>query len=171
MPQTEKKSEQFVVAGKMYYGHLHPEYPDTVYTPRWGMALSVDSDMQNVATSNGMVLKDATSIMENPYVNLHKNVKKANGEDNSAPVVLDSKKNLIPSDVLSRLGWGSDVKVLVSKFWMSKWKKWGYVIDKVQVINLVEYTNDDGLNEEDGFDSAPTDTSPSNTNLDDDLPF
>jgi len=171
MPQAEKKSERFVLTGKMYYGHLHPEYPDTAYTPRWGMALSVDSDMQNVATSNGMALKDATSIMDNPYVNLHKNVKKANGEDNVAPVVLDSKKNLVPSDVLSRLGWGSDVKVLVSKFWMSKWKKWGYVIDKVQIINLVEYTNDDGLSEEDGFDSRPVDNSPSNTNPDDDLPF
>ena len=34
---------------------------------------------------------------------------------------------------------------------MAKWKKWGYALEKVQIINLVEYNNDDGLEEEDGF--------------------
>jgi hypothetical protein len=92
-------------------------------------------------------------------------VKKSDGASNEPPLVLDAKKNTVPLDVLSRLGWGSDVKVLIAKFWMSKWKKWGYTLEKVQIINLVEYTNDDGFSEEDGFVSSGA------SNPDDDLPF
>jgi hypothetical protein len=147
----DMKSERFVLSGKMYYSHLHPDFPDTAYTPRWGMALSLDNDMQDVASSNGLTIKDATNIMDNPYVSLHKNVTKSDGGSNEAPVVLDAKKNVVPMDVLNRIGWGSDAKVLISKFWMAKWKKWGYALEKVQIINLVEYNNDDGLEEEDGF--------------------
>lgn len=162
---TTNKSERFILSGKMFYGHLHPEFPDTAYTPRWGMALSLDSDMQDIASSNGMTIKDATGIMDNPYVSLHKNVKKSDGTSNEPPLVLDAKKNTVPSDVLNRLGWGSDVKVLIAKFWMSKWKKWGYTLEKVQIINLVEYTGDDGFSEEEGFVSS------GDSNPDDDLPF
>ena len=33
---------RFVLAGKLFYGHLHPDFPDTAYTPRWGLALSME---------------------------------------------------------------------------------------------------------------------------------
>jgi hypothetical protein len=119
-----------------------------------------------------MTVKDPTAIMDNPYVSLHKNVRNAKGEENAAPIVVDAKKRRIPDDILSSIGWGSDVKVLVSRFFMSKWNKWGFSIDKIQIINLVEYDGgSDGFDEEDGFEAPGAVVSGSNADLDDDLPF
>ena len=114
---------RFVLSGKLFYGHLHPDFPDTAYTPRWGMALSMEEDMQELA-------------LDNPYVSLHKNVRNAKGEENQAPIVVDAKKHRVSDDILGSIGWGSDVKVLVSRFFMSKWNKWGFSIDKVQIIKV-----------------------------------
>jgi hypothetical protein len=163
---------RFVLSGKLFYGHLHPDFPDTAYTPRWGMALSMEEDMQELALNNNMTVKDPTAIMDNPYVSLHKNVRNAKGEENAAPIVVDAKKRRIPDDILSSIGWGSDVKVLVSRFFMSKWNKWGFSIDKIQIINLVEYEGgSDGFDEEDGFEAPGAVVSGSNADIDDDLPF
>ena len=173
--QNESRdSERYVLTGKMYYNNLHPQYPDTAYTPRWGMALSIDSDQQSLASTHEMTIKPPTDIMSNPFINLHKNVKRMGGEDNEAPSVVDAKKNPVPTDLLNRIGWGSDVKVLVSKFYMTKWNKWGYSLDKVQLINLVDYiSEDDGFSEEEGCvagDEAPP-VEASTDDPDEDLPF
>ena len=113
--------------------------------------------------------------MDSPYVSLHKNVKNSRGENNEAPLVVDSKKRRIPDDILSSIGWGTDVKVLVSRFYMSKWAKWGFSIDKIQVINLIEYEgSSDEFDEEDGFEapsSSGAGVSTSDADIDDDLPF
>jgi hypothetical protein len=163
---------RFVLSGKLFYGHLHPDFPDTAYTPRWGMALSLEEDMQELALNNNMTLKEPTAIMDNPFVSLHKNVRNAKGEENQAPIVVDAKKHRVSDDILSSIGWGTDVKVLVSRFFMSKWNKWGFSIDKVQIINLVEYDGgSDGFDEEDGFVAPSSEVSGSNADLDDDLPF
>jgi hypothetical protein len=166
---------RFVLSGKLFYGHLHPDFPDTAFTPRWGLALSLDKDMQKLAETNTMTVKEPTAIMDSSYVSLHKNVKNSRGEDNEAPLVVDSKKRRIPDDILSRIGWGTDVKVLVSRFYMSKWAKWGFSIDKIQVINLIEYEgSSDEFDEEDGFEapsSSGAGVSTSDADIDDDLPF
>ena len=168
--QTEDTSpSRFILSGKLFYGHLHPDFPDTAFTPRWGLALSLDKEMQNLAETNGMAVKDPTAIMDSPYVSLHKNVRNAKGENNEAPLVLDSKKNRIPNNMLLSIGWGSDVKVIVSRFFMSKWSKWGFSFDKIQVINLIEYEgSSDEFDEEDGFE---TPSSSMTKELHDDLPF
>tara|TARA_R110000744_G_scaffold238090_2_gene355472 strand:+ start:2138 stop:2671 length:534 start_codon:yes stop_codon:yes gene_type:complete len=177
MVKNSKKTEdtsssRFVLAGKLYYGYLHPEFPDTAYTPRWGLALSLEEDMQELALNNSMTVKDPTAIMDNPFVSLHKNVRNAKGEENKAPLVVDAKKRIISDDILGSIGWGSDVKVLVSRFFMSKWNKWGFSIDKIQIINLIEYDGgSDGFDEEDGFEAPSAEVSGSNVDIDDDLPF
>ena len=97
--QNESRdSERYVLTGKMYYNNLHPQYPDTAYTPRWGMALSIDSDQQSLASTHEMTIKPPTDIMSNPFINLHKNVKRMGGEDNEAPSVVDAKKNPVAGD-------------------------------------------------------------------------
>ena len=128
--------------------------------------------MQELALNNSMTVKDPTALMDNPFVSLHKNVRNAKGEENQAPIVVDAKKRRISNDSLGSIGWGSDVKVLVSRFFMSKWNKWGFSIDKIQIINLVEYDGgSDGFDEEDGFEAPSAVVSGSDVDVDDDLPF
>ena len=53
---------RFVLSGKLFYGHLHPDFPDTAFTPRWGLALSLDKDMQKLIRDSDILMIPAGGV-------------------------------------------------------------------------------------------------------------
>ena len=111
--------------------------PNTKFEPCWTIDLAPDepSDLEYFRNKGFRIKKDSTDGLE--YIVIKRKVKKANGESNAQPRLVDANKN--PIDV--QVGNGSKVGVKYTEYsGEGKFGKYqGLDLMAVQVVDLVEY--------------------------------
>ena len=142
---------------------LDPSDPDTIaFVERIEAVFAEFHGPKAKVAANGWPFGDETTKDEKgrpvPTGKVKFNFKRkqetASGQLKDAPIVVDSKKNLWPADML--IGNGSKIKVAFSPW---KWegpsgKGMSLELESVQVLDLVSYSKDGGADafaEEDGY--------------------
>ena len=137
-----------IIEGTAYWASL--TRPNEKFEPMWRIDLAVDSKSAEDLKGQGISIGE-TTIDEKVIPNIIKfkrKVKKANGEKNSQPQLVDADKK--PFDKI--VGNGSKVKVMYKPYeWNFKGRKGiGLDLQAVQVMDLVEYTPKEDFNVESG---------------------
>jgi hypothetical protein len=151
--QSGKKQVQYeVIEGVAMYAFLHqPDKgnPKRKIGPAYKIEVMLDDKTQlKFAESLGLKIKEPTEKFEFPYISVKSKVK----EGRNGPRVMDSKRNIIPADIL--IGNGSRVKVRFLPFEYGEGEVTA-ILQEVMVTKLVRYEggNNSGFlePEEDGF--------------------
>ena len=137
-----------IIEGTAYWASL--TRPNEKFEPMWRIDLSVDSKSAEDLKSQGIAVAETTvdeKVIPN-IIKFKRKVKKANGEKNSQPQLVDADKK--PFDKI--VGNGSKVKVMYKPYeWNFKGKKGvGLDLQAVQVLDLIEYTPKEDFNVEAG---------------------
>lgn len=148
-----------VVQGKAFWASV--QSPNTTYDPVYSVDLVVDLETAKRLKAEGLEVKkkkegDKGFEAGDLVVKFKRKAFKKSGEPNSAPTVVDAKKN--PFSEL--IGNGSVVKVSYTPFEWSYAGKSGTTgwLNAVQVIEHVPYEGGFGVDEfesEEGTDSKP----------------
>lgn len=174
-----KKSESFVVSGKVLYATVHqprenkgkPKLPDKTYPLEYSVLLIADAKNTAQLAKYGVEPKNTDAKRakagKEPLGNVF------NFKTTLEPVVVDAKKNHIPKNVL--IGNGSTANIKGHTYsWTSPAGEDGVslALEAIQITNLVPYSrvNLDGFNEVEGF-TADTVTTDSQGTGDDEVPF
>lgn len=138
-----------VIQGKAYWASLIN--PNTTFDSdgTWSIDVSLDEENKKIAEADGLAIKNKNDD-RGDFVSIKRNVKRKDGNLNSAPEVLDAQKRTMLNTLV---GNGSKVNVLYSTY---EWKFKGRAgvsadLKKVQVIDLVPYQGD----ADDAFDVVP----------------
>lgn len=150
-----------VISGKAYWASI--VNPNTTFEPVWSIDISLDDKNKSIVEQDGLKVKNKNDE-RGDFVTLKRKVDGKNGP-NIAPVVMDAHKRPLPEGVL--VGNGSVVNVQYKPYeWTWKGNAGiGADLRKVQVVDLVPYSEDD-----DELDVVPSGYS-SVDELDDDIPF
>jgi len=137
-----------IIEGTAYWASL--TRPNEKFEPMWRIDLSVDSKSAEDLKSQGIAVAETTvdeKVIPN-IIKFKRKVKKANGEKNSQPQLVDADKK--PFDKI--VGNGSKVKVMYKPYeWNFKGKKGiGLDLQAVQVMDLVEYKPKEDFSVESG---------------------
>jgi len=139
-----------VINGTAYWASITS--PNTTFDAdgTWSIDVAnLDADNKAIAEKDGLVIKNKGDD-RGDFVNIKRNVKRKDGNLNTAPEVLDAQKRTMMSTLV---GNGSKVNVLYSTY---EWKFKGRAgvsadLEKVQVVDLVPYQGD----ADDAFDVVP----------------
>ena len=138
-----------VIQGKAYWASL--VNPNTTFDSdgTWSIDVSLDEKNKKIAEADGLTIKNKNDD-RGDFVSIKRNVKRKDGNLNTAPEVLDAQKRTMMSTLV---GNGSKVNVLYSTY---EWKFKGRAgvsadLKKVQVVDLVPYQGD----ADDAFDVVP----------------
>ena len=139
-----------VINGTAYWASITS--PNTTFDAdgTWSIDVgNLDADNKAIAEKDGLAIKNKNDD-RGDFVSIKRNVKRKDGNLNSAPEVLDAQKRTMMSTLV---GNGSKVNVLYSTYeWKFKGRA-GVSVDmkKVQVVDLVPYQGD----ADDAFDVVP----------------
>ena len=139
-----------VINGTAYWASI--QSPNTKFEPTWQIDVgNLDADNKAIAEKDGLNIK--TDEIKGDYVTIKRKVKRKDGNDNTAPVIVDGNKR----PMMDLIGNGSKVNVLYNTY---EWKyagKEGVSADlkKVQVVTLIPYE------EREDFDVVSDDFAPS----------
>ena len=139
-----------VLKGKAYWASITS--PNTTFDSDGVWTIDVgnlDEKNKKIAQADGLNVKNKSDD-RGDFVSIKRNVKRKDGNLNSAPEVLDAQKRTMLNTLV---GNGSKVNVLYSTY---EWKFKGRAgvsadLKKVQVIDLVPYQGD----ADDAFDVVP----------------
>lgn len=138
-----------ILEGKLYYTYTREDKPDSYKGKEfWKATLVPDEASTKKAKELGMVFKPASGQIMEPNLVFKRNVLTKDGRRAEAPIVVDAKKNPWPEKVV--IGNGSRGKV---KFSLIPLKEGPYCyLEKIQILDLVPYGNDEDFDEEDGIE-------------------
>ena len=139
-----------VISGTAYWASIIS--PNTTFDSdgTWSIDVgNLDADNKALAEKDGLTIKNKGDD-RGDFVSIKRNVKRKDGNLNSAPEVLDAQKRTMMNTLI---GNGSKVNVLYTTY---EWKYKGSAgvsadLKKVQVIDLVPYQGD----ADDAFDVVP----------------
>ena len=139
-----------VISGTAYWASIIS--PNTTFDSdgTWSIDVgNLDADNKALAEKDGLTIKNKGDD-RGDFVSIKRNVKRKDGNLNSAPEVLDAQKRTMMNTLI---GNGSKVNVLYTTY---EWKYKGRAgvsadLTKVQVIDLVPYQGD----ADDAFDVVP----------------
>ena len=140
-----------ILKGKGYFIYTDRPDPgrDSTWKPRWKIDLMIEGEELEEAKRLGMTIKDGSKTIPGPFVSLWRYVEKTNGEPNDKPDTVDSQGNPWPPNKI--IGGGSEVHVRFSHFQGTQTKKFYNDLQKVMVVDLVEYEPKDLEPVEGGF--------------------
>jgi len=150
-----------VLSGKSHWASITS--PNKTFEPhKWMIDLSLEGEELEKAKKIGLSIKNKGDE-RGDFVSISRKVYRKDGGENSSPGLVDSQKRPMENTLI---GNGSDVNVLFKTY---EWEYAGKAgvgsdLQKVQVVNLIPYGDDDDFDVVSGGHSA-VDT------LDDDIPF
>ena len=126
-----------VITGKAYWASV--QQPNTTYEPEWSVDIIVDDNNRAAIEADGLTIKNKGDE-RGDFVHIRQRVKRRDGTDNEAPIVVDAQTN--PSKKL--IGSGSTVNVQYTPYSWEMNGKSGVtpILKKVQIIDLVSYGED-----------------------------
>lgn len=151
-----------VITGKAYWAHV--QQPNTTYEPEWSIDICVDDTNREAITRDGLPIKNKGDE-RGDFVHIRQKVKRRDGTDNDAPVIVDAKKNV----TRELIGNGSTVNVMYTPFEWEMNGKSGVspILKKIQIVDLVSYGAKEDFDTVDGgFETTATEGMPS-----DEVPF
>jgi hypothetical protein len=139
-----------VISGTAYWASITS--PNTTFDAdgTWSIDVgNLDADNKALAEKDGLAIKNKGDD-RGDFVSIKRNVKRKDGNLNSAPEVLDAQKRTMMNTLV---GNGSKVNVLYTTY---EWKYKGRSgvsadLKKIQVVDLVPYQGDS----DDAFDVVP----------------
>ena len=150
-----------VLSGKSHWASITS--PNKTFEPhKWMIDLSLEGEELEKAKKIGLSIKNKGDE-RGDFVSITRKVYRKDGSENNAPSLVDSQKRPMENTLI---GNGSDVNVLFKTYeWEYAGKSGvGSDLQKVQVVNLISYGDDDDFDVVSGGHSS-VDT------LDDDIPF
>jgi hypothetical protein len=135
-----------VVTGKAYWASV--QQPNTTYEPEWSVDICVDDNNRKLFEADGLTIKNKGDE-RGDFVHIRQRVKRRDGTENEAPLVVDGQKNTFKD----LIGNGSIVNVMYTPFAWEMNGKSGVtpILKKVQVVDLVAYA---GAEDFDVLDTA-----------------
>jgi len=134
--------------------------PNTTFEPTWQIDVSLDKANKAKVVADGLKVKNKGDD-RGDFVSLKRRTHRKDGKDNQAPTLIDKKKR--PLNVLVGNGSIVNVKYAVFEYNNQFGSGIGADLKAVQVLELVEYgddedfddLSDDDAGDDDDFDDIP----------------